>query len=149
MHGTLTEAGDEADGQHVKITLQEPVETVFCHTVLSGLVLNHLLANIFEASLYRQHGYVTVHLAVDFYAPDHLPVICLQPAVEVVQPDAGKLPGSVVVKLRCCLLDERIIPLLLPSGDQMIPLFPDHPDQFGDLIGTVLQVGIHGYHHIS
>src|SRR5665647_2606459 len=75
MHGTLAEAGDEADGQHVKISFHEPVEAVFGDTVFARPVLHNLLANLSETRFLGQQGYVPVHLSVDLYAPYHFAVI--------------------------------------------------------------------------
>ena len=114
VHRALSEPGDEADRQHVKIALQKPVETVFGDPVLACTVLDNLLADLPESRFPGKHRDIPVHLAVDLDAFNYLCIIGLEPAVEIVQPDARELPCSVIVQFGGGSFNKRIVSLLLP-----------------------------------
>ena len=44
---------------------------------------------------------------------------------------------------------QRVVTLFLPTGHKVVTVFGDHPVQFGDLVGAVLQVGVHRDDHVS
>lgn len=69
-----------------------------------------------------------------------------RPPVEVVQPDARRQPGRRIEKFARQRLAQRIVPLLLPPADQIVSLLGDHPVELRNLIGRILQIGVHRNH---
>ena len=63
--------------------------------------------------------------------------------------DAGYGAHSGVKELGGDGLREWVVAFLLPTTDEVIAIFLDHPVEFGYLVGRVLQVGIHGNNHIA
>jgi len=106
-------------------------------------VLHRLLADAAETGLLGQYRNETVHLAVDFDRLDDLAAVGFQAAVEVVKPDSRHGAGRPVEKLAGPAFADRIVALLLPARNQIVSLFEDHPAQFGNLVGRILQVGVH------
>ena len=108
----------------------------------------HLLANFGEACVLCQIRDVAVHIVVQLDAMDHLRAVRFESAVEVVQVLNPRDPSSGRVKeLRGDRLGERIVALLLPSAHEVVPLMDDHIVHPADLLGSVLQVGIHREDH--
>ena len=90
-----------------------------------------------------------MHLAVDLDRLDHLAAVGLQAAVEVVQADARRGTCRPVEELARPPLADRVVALLLPARNQVVTLLEDHTAQGGDLLGRILQVGVHGDHHLA
>ena len=110
-------------------------------------MLYYLLTDLRKAGLLGQHGNVPVHLPIDLHRAHHLPSVGLEAAVEIVQVNAADLPGRPVVQLGGHRLCDGVVPLLFPATDQIEALLQHAALQFGHLIGTVLQIRIHGDDH--
>ena len=110
----------------------------------------HFLANLVETSILGQIGDIAVHLTIDLNILHHILAVGLETAVEVVQVlDAAHLAGGGVEQLRRQRLRQRVIALLLVAAHQVVLLFLHHTVQFRNLVGRVLQVGIHRDHHVA
>ena len=91
-----------------------------------------------------------MHIVIDFYVLDYDVFVSLQPAVEVVQVrNAGEFACCSVEQLGRDGFRQRVVALFLPTGHEVITVFGDHPVQFGNLVGAVLQVSVHRDDHIS
>ena len=75
--------------------------------------------------------------------------VSFQPAVEIVEFDAGNASGGGIEEFARQRFAHRVETLLLPSGYQIVSFLPDHPVKLGDFIRRVLQVGVHGDDHVS
>ena len=112
--------------------------------------MDHLLAYLVIPGILGQVGYIAVHVAVDLDILHHLLLVGLQSAVEVVQiPDARHLAGRGVEELGGYGFGERVVAFLLPPRYQVVAVDRNHAIEFGDFVGAVLQVGIHGDDHIA
>ncbi len=60
-----------------------------------------------------------------------------------MQFDVGYGAGGGVEKFGGKGFSDRVIALLLPAGDEIVIFFRNHAVQLGNLLGTVLQVGVH------
>ena len=147
MHGLLAECAQEPQRHQVQITIDE---TVPAHELrlaeLSGLMVYGLFANLIKAGILGQIGNEAVHLAKYLDILDHLIAIGLQTAVEVVQIlDAADLAGRGIEELRGDGLRQRVTltAVLLVAAHQVVFLVHNHVVQLRNLVGRVLQVGIH------
>ena len=112
--------------------------------------MNHFLTDLAKSGNLGQIGNIAVHVAIDLDVLDHIAAIGLQAAVEVVQVvDTAHTPGCGVEQLGGQRLGQWVIAFLFPATHQVIALLSDHAIQFGNLVGAVLQVGIHGDDHIA
>ena len=85
-----------------------------------------------------------MHLAVDFDVLDHVVAVGFQSAVEVVQvSDTADFSCRGVEEFGRESFRERVVAFLFVARDEVVALFHDHSSQFGNLVGRVLQVGIH------
>ena len=107
--------------------------------------MDGLLADLAVAGVLRQVGDIAVHLTVDLDALDHLVLVGLQAAVHVMELDAGDFAGRPVIQFRRKVLREFVVlAVLLPAGNDIVALLGNHPVEFRDLVGRVLQVRVHG-----
>ena len=90
-----------------------------------------------------------MHFPLDFNGLHHLPTVTFQAAIEIVQVNATHPPGGPVVKLGGDGFAERVVPLFLPSADQIQTAVQQLLAHGGQLLGVVLQIGIHGEHHAA
>ena len=134
----------EPKGKQVKVTVDKAVESELGRAILARLVLDLLLADAGETSNLGQIGDIAVHVAIDLDVLDHLAAIGLEAAVEVVQVvDTADASCRGVEELGGDGLAERVVAFFLPAADEVITVLGDHAVKLGDLVGTVLQVGIH------
>jgi len=144
MHRFLGEPRYEGDREEVKVSVDEAFYAEFGGSVFPGLVLDHFLPDAGESGMFGQNGNIAVHLAVHLDAFDHAFAVGFKSAVEIMKLYARSQARRAVEKFGRQGFGEGIEPLLFPPRDHVVLLFPDHPDQVGNLVGTVLQVGIHG-----
>ena len=112
--------------------------------------MHRLFADASVASVLGKVGDVAVHLPVDLDMLDHILPVGLQPAVHVMEMDAGSAPRRPVVQFRGQVLRQGIVlAFLFPSGHEVIALLADHPDHFRNLLGGVLQVRVHGHDNLA
>ncbi len=52
-------------------------------------------------------------------------------------------PGRPVEEFAGPAFADRVVAFLFPPRDQVVALFEDHAAQLGNLVGRILQVGIH------
>jgi len=78
----------------------------------------------------------------------HLGAVRLQAAVHVVQTDAGDERRRSVVDPGDDAAAERIAPVLLPAGDEVIALV-ELREEVRDLGGVVLEVGVDRHDHVA
>src|SRR4029079_10841596 len=82
--------------------------------------------------------------AVDGDLGQDLPAVRLEAAVEVMEVDLGEAAGHPVEQERGEPLARRILPALLPAGDEVEVLLLEDGEEAGDLLRVVLEVTIHG-----
>ena len=133
----------EQHGDQIQVAFHGTFEAELRAAVFAGVVLDDLFADTAEPGLLRQNRNETVHLAVDLDRLDNLAAVGLQPAVEIVEFDAGDPARRPVEEFARPAFADRVAALLLPAGYQVVPFFEDHAAQFGNLVGRILQVGIH------
>src|SRR5690554_459546 len=113
-------------------------------------MLHHFLSNFSISGILCQNGNIAMHVVVDLDTFGQRLVICLQTTVEIMYFNPRYSPGSGIEQFRrqvfCQLV---VVPLLLPSGDQIETILFYHTVEFGYFIGTVLQVSIHGDDYIT
>ena len=86
-----------------------------------------------------------MHLAVNLYVFHHFAPVSLQAAVEIVQiPNAAHLTCRSVEELGRQGFRQGVVALLLVAGYEVVAVFRYHAVEFGNLVGRVLQVGVHG-----
>ena len=91
-----------------------------------------------------------MHVVIDFDVLYHLAAVSLESAVEIVQIDAGEFARRGVKELRREVFRQAIvISLLFPARDDVVAVFADHAIEFGNLVGAVLQIRVHGDHHVA
>ncbi len=143
IHRRAAEMRHEQHGDQIQVAFHGTFEAELRAAVFAGVVLDDLFADTAEPGLLRQNRNETVHLAVDLDRLDDLAAVGLQPAVEIVEFDAGDPARRPVEEFARPAFADRVAALLLPAGYQVVPFFEDHAAQFGNLVGRILQVGIH------
>ena len=88
-----------------------------------------------------------MELAVELHPLDDLRAVRLEPAVHVVQPHAGDLAHDAVEDLRGDAPGERVPPLRLPPGHEVVALV-ELREQPRDLGRVVLQVAVDRDHDL-
>ena len=86
---------------------------------------------------------IAVHISIQFKSSGYLFPVHLQAAVKIVKSDAGKKTGHSIEQFRRNCFGDRILALLLPSADQIIPFL----QLFDHLLygkGVILQVSVDG-----
>ena len=112
--------------------------------------MDGLLTDLGVAGVLREIGDIAVHLAIDLDALHDLFLVGLQTAVHVVQLDAGDLAGGPVVELGREVLGELVVlAVLLPAAHDVVAVLLDHLVKLRDLVGGVLEVGVHGDDHVA
>ena len=150
MHRLLTELIEEPNGHEVEVAVDETVETEFRGAELPFAVLHHFLTDLGESGVLSEVRDIPVHLGEDLDILDDVQTVGLEAAVHIVKLDAGDFACRGIEELGRDILGELVIvPFLLPSGDEVKPILFDHAIEFRNLIGGILQVGIHGDDHIA
>ena len=150
VHRPVAELRDEVDGDQVEIATDETAQAELAATVFAFLMVHHLLPYVAEAVHLGDDGDVTVHLAVHLDVLHHLVAIGLEAAVEVVQLDARHPARGPVEELgRDVFHQLGVVTHLLPARYEVIAVLFDHLVEFGNLIGAVLEVGIHSDDHVA
>ena len=149
VHRRSPEMGHEQHRDEVEVSLDRALESELRMPVLAGVVVDDLLADAAESGLLGKNRNETVHLPVDLDRLHDLAPIGLQPAVEVVEPDARDAAGRPVEELARPPLADRVAAFLFPPRDQVVALLEDHAPQGGDLVGRILQVGVHREDHLA
>ena len=151
MHGLTSEDGDKPQRQQVQIAVDEAVEAAELRLAkLASLMVHHLFGYLVEAGILGQIGHVAVHLAIDLDILYHLRAVGLEAAVEIVEVvDAADLACRGIEEFGGYRLGEGVVALLLIAGNEVVAVLDNHAIEFGDFIGRVLQVGIHGDDHAA
>lgn len=97
----------------------------------------------------RQGRNVAVQITVEIHSFRHLPAVGLETTVEIAQGDPGERRGNGIEHLRFDPLDERILPVLLPPAHQVGALLVEGAQEARDLSRVILEVGVHGEHHLA
>ena len=85
-----------------------------------------------------------MHLTIDLDVLHNLLAVGFQSTVEVVQVlDTADFTGSGIEELGGNGFRYGVVTLLLIARHQVVVLFHDHAVELGNLVGRVLQVGIH------
>ena len=111
-----------------------------------------LLAYLVEAGVLCQIWYIPVHLAIHLDVLHHILAVGFQSAVEVMQiMYSAYLPCRGVEELCRNGLGEGVALLAvhLVARNKVVAVFLYHAVELRNLVGRILQVGIHGDHHIS
>ena len=112
--------------------------------------MHYLLPDFCETSVLCQIRNVAMHLTIHLDMLNHLETVSFQSAIEIVQiGDATHLACRRVEQLCGNRFRDGVISFLLVAAHQIIALLLYHSIQFGDFIGTVLQIGIHCDHNIA
>ena len=112
--------------------------------------MNHLLADVRKTCLFGQYRDVAVHLTIDLYRLHHIDVVGFQAAVKVVQLNLRHTTSGPIEKLGWDILCQfGIVTHFLPARNQVVMIFGNHAVELGNLVGTVLKIGIHRDDHIA
>ena len=112
-------------------------------------MLHDLFTDARKSLHLSQNRHVAVHFALNLHGLCHLEAVGLESAVEVVQVDSAHFARSPVEQLGGQGLRQRVVALLLPSANQVVALFANHAHEVRNLVGAVLQVGVHGDDHVA
>ena len=85
VHRFPAEFISEPEGYQIKIPVDETIEAEFRFAVFSCLMMHHFFSYAVKTGVFCKVGDVAVHVAIHFYALDHLVAVGFQSAVEVVQ----------------------------------------------------------------
>ena len=145
VHRLLAESAEEPQRDEVEIAVYKTVQShKLRRAVFPRLMLHDLLANLVEAGIFRQIGNEAVHFAEHLDVFHDISPISLQSAVEIVQVlDAADLPRRRVEEFRGQRFRQRVVAFLLVARHEVVAVLGNHPIEFGNLVGRVLQVGIH------
>ena len=91
-----------------------------------------------------EDGDETVHLAVDLDGLDDLAAVSLETAIEIVEPDTRRNARGPIEELAGPPLADGVETLLFPPGDKVVALVENHAPHGGNLVGRILQIGVHG-----
>ena len=130
----------ERHGEQIEEAAHVPLDAVVRAAVLAGAMVDRQLRDP-VAAVVREHGDVAVELAVELHPFHDLGPVGLEPAVHVVEPDAGDPARDGVEDLRRDPPRERVAPLRLPAGDEVVPLV-ELGEEPRDLGRIVLQVAV-------
>ena len=112
--------------------------------------MNHFFADSVESGVLGQIRDIAVHLAVHLDVLYYVLAVCFKAAVEVVQVIYSAYFTCRCVKQLCGDgLRQGVVALLLISRNKVVAVFGYHSVKFRYLVGRVLQVGIHCYHHVA
>ena len=114
--------------------------------------MNGLLADACEACVLGQIGDVAMHLAIHLDVLYHFAAIGLESAVEVMQIVNAAHPACCGVEELCGDgLGQRVAltTVHLIAAHQVVTVLANHSVEFGNLVGRILQVGVHGDDHIA
>ena len=113
-------------------------------------MVHNLFPDFGEACILCQVRDVAVHLAINLDVLHHLTPIGFQSTVEVVQVMyARDSPRRRIEKLCRNRFRQGVVTFLLVSRHQVVTLFRNHAVEFGNLVGTILQISVHGDDHIA
>ena len=111
-------------------------------------MVHHFLANLVESCILGKVWNVSVHLAIHLDIFHHLGAVGFQSAVEVVKIlYTAYLPRRSIEEFRWNSLRQWVVTLLLIPRHEVVAVFGNHAVELWNLVGRVLQVGIHCYHH--
>jgi hypothetical protein len=117
----------EENGQKIEKSAGETADTEFRVAVLSGTMLNDLLADA-KASPVRKGGNITVKLAVNIDVLDYIFPVRLEAAIHVVDRYAGHHCRDGIRKPGRNRFGKRVVPSLFPAGDEIV-FFLEHLDE--------------------
>ena len=91
-----------------------------------------------------------MHVTIDLDVLDDLVAVGLEAAVEVVEVvDAADLAGGGVEQLGGDGLRQGVVALLFVARHEVVAVAGDHAVELGNLVGRVLEVGVHGDDHVA
>ena len=150
VHRLLAEAAEEPQRDKVEIAVYETVEAELRLAVFARLMMHNLFADAVEARVFRKIRDVSVHLSIHLDILYHILAISLQSAVEVVQVMySADFPCRRVENLCRNGFRQWVVALLFISGYKVKLVLGNHAVKFRNLVGRVLQVGIHRDNHIA
>ena len=147
MERPMSVAAHERDRDEVEEAAQVAVQPVARAPVLARAVVHGELGDL-EAAIRGEHGDEAVELAVEPDPPQRLGAVRLQPAVDVVQPDARDDRRRPVEEARQHAPRPRVVPPRLPARDEVEPLV-ELREELRDLGGIVLEVGVDRDHDVA
>ena len=90
-----------------------------------------------------------MHVAIHLYMLHHCVAICLEPAIKVMKIlYAAHLAGSGVKQFGRYRFRQWVITLFLPARHKVVAIARNHAVKLRNLVGAVLEVGIHRDDHI-
>ena len=151
VHGLLAKGAEEPQSEQIEVAVDKTVQShELGAAVFASLVVHHLLAYLAEAGVLCQIWYVAVHLAVDLNVLDHILAVGFQAAVEVVQVwYSAYLACRGIEKLCRNGLRQWVVAFLLVARNEVEAVLGNHLVESGNLVGGVLQVGIHRYDYVA
>jgi molybdopterin molybdotransferase len=138
---------DERHGEEVEEAAQVTLTAVAGSAVRSRAMLDGQLRDP-VAAVVREHRQEAMQLSVDAEASEHLGSVCLQPAVEVVQPQSRDAARGEVEDSGQGSPQPWVAPLRLPARDEVEALL-ELREQPRDLGGNVLQVGVYRHDDVA
>src|SRR5262249_45369438 len=136
---SLTEAGEELDGQEVEEALDEAAHAVLGPAEAARAMVDLDLADL-EAAGRGQDRHATVQLAIEAHLAEDRGGVALHAAVVIVQLDAGQPAHHAVKHAAGPDLVPGIVPPPLPAADHVLALGQGRQEA-RDLRGIVLEVG--------
>ena len=149
VHGFFPKSANKNYCEQIEKSIDKALEPKFGYSILALLMLHHLLPYPFKACLLGQHRDIPMHLAKNLYAFHHLALVGFKATVKIMKFNTGKQPNRSVEKLAGDGFGNGIVSFLLPPRHQVKTFLLNHPVKFRYLVGAILQVGIHCYHHIA
>jgi len=132
----------EGHGQQVEEPAEVALRAVPGASMPTGAMVDRDLCDA-EAAIRGEDRDEAVQLPVDPHSPQHLCPVGLETAVDIVQTDARDDRRRPVEPAREEPPEERVVPVLLPTRDEVEPLV-ELGEQMGNLRGIVLEVGVEG-----
>ena len=113
-------------------------------------MMHHFLSDTIESVQFGEIRYIAVHIAVNLNMLHHFMPVCLEAAVEVMEIlDSAHFAGRGVEEFCRYSFRERVVAFLFVAAYEVVSFFLNHAVKTGNLVRTVLQIGIHCNHDIT
>ena len=150
MHGFFSETIQEPQSHQIEITVKKTTGPELAFAVFSWLMLYRFFPDLGKTGTFGQNRNVSVHLVIQFDIFHDIFPVCFESTIEIMQFNTRHASRRCIKKSGWQVFGQfGIVTFFFPSRHQIISFFLNHPVQFGNLFGTVLQIGIHRNHHIA
>src|ERR1700722_773306 len=149
MHGPLPIFAYKQNGSQIESPGNQATHTKLGYAIFPGMMLYYFLANFFKPGPFGDQWDIPVHLTIYFNTFYNPVLVGFQPTVKIMQFNFRYLGSYPIKKTRRHCFGKRIMAKLFPSAHQVISIIGDHLIKSGDLIGTILQIGVHRNNNVS